>query len=142
MIGTQDAAGEKSFVKLSLETSEQYLTLLLDPQAIVHAYSGILPVKELEIPEQFRRDALRRMEVFFRAGPVLTSVLERSDGHCEIVLPQPSEKQGTWEWMERTNDCEANKWKTYSITSSDEKDMPTRVPPTIREGVVKLKILE
>ncbi|PEU38692.1 hypothetical protein CN387_17460 [Bacillus cereus] len=142
MIGKPDTNGEEAYVQLSLDESEQYLTLLVDPEKSVQAYSGIVPLVELEILEQFRRDAFQRMEVIFHVGPILTSVLKRSEGPNEIVLLSPSEKQGEWQWMERSNKDPDNKWETYNLAASDEKDLPTRLPPTIREGVLKLKIEE
>ncbi|WP_052441578.1 hypothetical protein, partial [Streptacidiphilus anmyonensis] len=50
----------------------QYVTVLADPRAAIHAYTGILPVKQFDIPQQFVDGALSAMEVNFNLGPLLT----------------------------------------------------------------------
>ncbi|KAJ2903782.1 uncharacterized protein MKZ38_009348 [Zalerion maritima] len=47
------------------------LGLLVDPFLPVHAYSGMLPIKPLKLPEWTVERALKRMTAFWHAGPLL-----------------------------------------------------------------------
>lgn len=46
-------------------------TLLIDPFAPLHVYSGILPVKSLQLPAWTLSEPMRNMTAFFSMGPLL-----------------------------------------------------------------------
>lgn len=69
------------------------LCMLLDPRGVVHARSGIQPVKAIGLPPEQYVDALRAIEVTFLAAPILT-------GTRTIDLPLPSELGYAWSWLE------------------------------------------
>jgi hypothetical protein len=71
------------------------LTLLLDPRGSVHATSGILPRKRIELMREHVANALAAMSMTFRVGPVLTDPET-------IRMPLPSEIPGKWTWVNRS----------------------------------------
>ena len=97
--------------------------MLIDPRASVHATTAILPVTILNLPAKFIEPALRNMDVHFRLGPILsTTITTRNENEpndkVSILIPQPSEKNGTWSWMQPNG---PTYWNTYPIlpTNSD-----------------------
>lgn len=50
------------------------ITLLVDPRATIHATTGILPVKTLQLPQRFVHQALASMEISFKVGPLLSKI--------------------------------------------------------------------
>ena len=72
------------------------MTMLVDPRASVHAFTGILPVAALKIPHRYTKPALHAMSYLFRAGPILTPPDElriRAPGRAArqvgVVRPRP-----------------------------------------------------
>ncbi|KAI9857978.1 MAG: hypothetical protein M1813_007948 [Trichoglossum hirsutum] len=61
--GLSDAQAAKLMVK----------TLLIDPYTPVHLYTGILPIKSLQLPGWTLSDAMKNMTAFFTLGPILTT---------------------------------------------------------------------
>ncbi|MEU7637887.1 hypothetical protein AB0C11_17615 [Streptomyces sp. NPDC039016] len=120
-------------LKLAFEgTSTATVTLLLDPRAAVHATTDILPVSSVHVPSEFTADALARMAVCFRTGPLLAPTTP--DPHT-AVLPHPATATGTWTWTEPTGPD--NTWRTLPITAPDPTDMPLG-DPEIRSGFLVL----
>jgi hypothetical protein len=83
----QTAALEDATVR-SVRTA---VTLLMDPRAAVHATTGVLPVKEIDLPAESYARALRSIEVAFFTHPVLR-------GAQGLELPVPDEAGFTWHW--------------------------------------------
>lgn len=81
--------------KLSISVSDplQEYVALLDPFGVVHLSSGIQPVKAIQLPDQFFRDAIQRIELSFLTAPVLTP---EQDLHLSV----PRYKQFSWVWNE------------------------------------------
>jgi hypothetical protein len=75
----------------SINSPPHKLTLLLDPRGAVHATSGILPTKAIQIPADQFVDALRNIEVTFLSAPILTD-----RGRGKINLPLPDEPGYVW----------------------------------------------
>ncbi|RHL08503.1 MULTISPECIES: hypothetical protein [Bacteroides] len=69
---------------------------LMNPYGCVRCYSGLFPVKELNIPEEYVREVLRTMETEFRIGPLLTRVLDEKG----ISFPRFQDQQGEFSWIE------------------------------------------
>jgi hypothetical protein len=101
------------------------LTLLVDPRAAVHAFTGLLPVTALEVPSTYTAPALRTMSYLFRAGPILTPP-------DEIRMPSPSQRAGRWSWFDRALDG------TAPLTPADDKATFSRTPSRAVEGWLKL----
>lgn len=100
------------------------MTMLVDPRGSIHAFSGLLPVFELEIPSRFVKPAIEKMFFTFRAGPFLTSP-------DEVRIPRPAEQQGTWAWFD-------NIIKTsVPIVEADGKVRFPTTPSLIKEGWLK-----
>jgi len=81
--------------KLSIAPADtmQQFVCLLDPFGVVHLSSGIQPVKSIQLPEQFVKEALKNMEVSFLTAPVLGP-------EAAIELSLPKEQDYTWHWEE------------------------------------------
>ncbi|MFI6497969.1 hypothetical protein [Nonomuraea typhae] len=90
-IGTPDGG----YVQLAFgDPAPTRLILLVDPRAAVHATSGITPTAGVAVPPAHVDDALRRLQVLFRFGPVLTVEHART-----LAFPRPGEKHGAWSWL-------------------------------------------
>ena len=97
-----------------------YLTMLTDPRGPMHAFSGLLPVFSLEIPDEFVTPALRKISYMFRAGPYLMP----STG---VRLPIPAETKGAWTWFDMLNG-------KSEVQAADGSAAFPAVPPVAREG--------
>ena len=93
----------------SISSSPHTLTLLIDPRGCVHATSGILPTKAIQIPPEQFADALRNIEVTFLSAPILT---ERG----KINLPLPDEPGYVWSWLEKENGAWDNVTQIGQVT--------------------------
>lgn len=120
----------------------QYVTVLVDPRAAIHAYTGILPVKQCDIPQEFVDDALSAMELTFRLGPVLTTLgPSPSEGATaptypqSIVYPVPVAQNSTWSWWEPGP--EPGSWTGYGIAMAAPTATRSTTPNSLREGVLQ-----
>lgn len=119
----------------------QYLTVLADPRAAMHAYTGILPVKQCDIPQQYVEQALSAMEVNFSLGPLLT-VLGPSPAEGtaapaypqSIAYPTPAEQNGSWSWWEPQA---AGSWTGYGLVKTSPTAADSTEPNTLREGYLQ-----
>jgi hypothetical protein len=132
--------GVGNFIDLTFDDgSSSYVTMLIDPRASVHATTAILPITLLNLPAKFTEPALRNMDVHFRMGPVLsTTITVKSEGVADtvsVLIPQPSEKNGTWSWMEP--DGTVN-WNVYPIQPTSSDASFSNVPSRLRSGMLKL----
>jgi hypothetical protein len=100
------------------------ITLLVDPRGQIHAFTGLLPVVTLEVPDQFVTPALERMAYLFRAGPFLTSP-------DAVRLPRPAENQGAWTWFDKVLNT------TAALAQADEQVRLPITPPLVKEGWLK-----
>jgi hypothetical protein len=111
----------------TLDEEADNLTLLMDPRAILHATTGILPVKTILIPSEHYVDALKKIEVDFLTAPVISSKMD-------VSITTPDTKDKVWEWWSK-NESSAPSQETLSTfdmngTFSEQK---------IKEGWLKLK---
>ena len=88
---------EASRLSISADDEMQQFLALIDPHGLVHLSSGIQPVKAIQLPERFIRDALGRIELTFLTAPVLTP-------EDQLQLSLPKEQAFSWSWRE------ANRW--------------------------------
>jgi len=138
-----------NFIRLDFqEKSKADVLMLVDPRASVHAFTGILPVKVLELPDRFISPVLKQIEVSFHMGPFLTHVEEDknkpgNDGDAStrhIAFPYPAEKNGTWSWWESQYANEKEIWKSCKLAKVDQKAHLKNTQNTIREGFLHLSI--
>lgn len=97
------------------------ITMLVDPRASIHAFSGLLPVKSIDIPASLVSRAFDNIAYSFRAGPFLTSP-------DAVRIPKPIEQKGTWSWFDKVLD------DTTSFTQTDDKVRFSSTPPLVKEG--------
>jgi hypothetical protein len=107
------------------------VTMLMDPQARVHAITGALPRAYLELPSEDATGARRAREVFFQTAPVL--------GLSPIPeMPRPSDDYGEWSWAYRPD---VTHWKLDpAIVEATDRAAFSDTWPAIAEGWLKLAI--
>lgn len=115
--------------------------LLFDPRAPVHATSGILPVKAIDLPPDYYNDAIRNMQYIMTVGPVLMPP-------DQIQLPLPTEVSGQWNWLEEV-DGKLNLIAQGATRSNgshaftgkvDDRAHLTTTPPVMRNGWLQVKL--
>jgi hypothetical protein len=104
------------------------LTLLVDPRGGVHATSGILPRKKIELMREHVAPALANMSVTFRIGPVLSDP-------ATIRMPLPAEIRGNWSWVRKTG---LTVWEESPVVDAVPEPKLTPTPSQINEGWLKL----
>ena len=104
------------------------LTLVIDPRGGVHATSGILPRKKIELLREHVATALENMSVTFRVGPILSNPET-------IRMPLPSEIQGNWSWVRKTG---LTVWDESPVVDAVPEPKLSHTPSTIQEGWLKL----
>ncbi|MCX4993442.1 hypothetical protein [Streptomyces sp. NBC_00568] len=123
-------------------TSTATVTLLLDPRAAVHAVTDILPTGAVHVPQQFVDDALARMAICFRTGPLLAPATTdpATAEPLTAVMPHPATATGTWSWTELTEPADPagpSAWHTLPVTVPDPHALPLG-DPEIRAGFLIL----
>lgn len=88
---------------LSFDDSAQYVTLLMDPRGSLHATVGLLPNKEITIPDHHYRNLMENLEITFLNAPVLTNL-------NAINLPLSKEQDYAWSWVERDRSSGSEQW--------------------------------
>ncbi|MFF5710637.1 hypothetical protein [Streptomyces sp. NPDC012756] len=129
--------GDTPRLKLDFgENPTAVATILVDPRAAVHATTDILATKRVFVPQEFTDQAIARMTVNFRTGPLLAATTHLSgDGQVEetVLMPTPAGVLGTWTWTEARGDD----WENLPILSQDQYDLPL-AEPEIRSGFLSL----
>ncbi|MCS0634709.1 hypothetical protein NX801_03345 [Streptomyces sp. LP05-1] len=120
-----------------------HLTLLLDPRSTVHATSDVLPAAELTLPARLVEPPLARLPVSFRLGPLPTVPYSagppdgtRAAAPPALELPRPSDRLGTWEWVQRDS---AGGWATTATRPADDRARHPRPVPVLRTGRISLR---
>jgi hypothetical protein len=140
-IGPLGSTADGNYLQLTFaKGTYAYVTILADPRGAVHATTGILPVKQLDIPPQFVDPALSQMELSFRMGPILTSVCpapNQGDKQPEfpeaITYPLPAEQNGSWSWWEA--DAKSGLTAGYDLVTASPNAQIRTVPNSLREGI-------
>ncbi len=78
----------------SLNSPPQKVTMLIDPRGVVHATSGILPNKVIDIPAEQYAEVLANIKVTFLTSPILSD-------RDKLNLPLPTEPEYDWSWLEK-----------------------------------------
>ena len=109
----------------SVGAAPQILTMLVDPRGVVHATSGILPTKVIDIPPDQYAAALQAIEITFLSTPILAR-------QGEINLPLPTEPGYSWSWVEKENDAWSDMWSLqFSLSLEFEADLATGAISTV-----------
>lgn len=114
-------------LQLTLNAAPIVLTFLMDPRAVVHATTGVLPVDELGIPADQYAETLANLQASFFTMPVL----QKKNG---LVVGLPAQSGYVWSWV---NPGEANEIP-LKPTSSNSNANWGYSPQTILEGWLKL----
>ncbi|MFH8787021.1 hypothetical protein [Streptomyces roseoverticillatus] len=141
--------GEANWPRLAADSKQHtHLTLLLDPQAAVHATTDLLPVTDLRLPTRFTRNAMAAMKPALRLSPVLTTTrklpADQAPAPAPLALPHPTSPQGTWDWAELTvpdaaaGDTPGPQWAHRSVVQIDQKARLDEDGPVVRTGFLRL----
>ena len=122
------ADGQTDNLSLTLQDDPLSLTLLVDARAVVHATCGVLPVCSLEIPAAYYADALKRMGVTFRVGPLLT---DSEQLHAAL----PKEPGYAWSWVTKPD---GSTWEETTHIAEVAEQAQFFRPPVLVEGWLKL----
>jgi hypothetical protein len=107
------------------------VTLLMDPRAMVHVTTGILPKRSVELPSRVSSAAKSAKESFFQVAPLI------SPGGT-VSMPKPSDDFGTWSWAYRP---QVTMWKeAEEITVTSDRGGFSPLAQQISEGWLKLKM--
>jgi len=104
------------------------LTLVLDPRGAVHATSGLLPRKKIELMREHVSQALEAMAFTFRIGPVLVDP-------DTLRMPLPAEISGGWSWVRRVN---VTTWQEDPVVKASQDALLPDAPSMLNEGWLKL----
>ena len=103
-----------------------YVTLLVDPNGVINAVTGLLPDLVVELPADLVKSALDRMIVTFRTGPLLL------DPEA-VRLPMPAETKGVWSWIQPAG-TEAGDWQTDPVSPAQATARLSERAVVLREG--------
>ncbi|HKQ78629.1 MAG TPA: hypothetical protein VJ810_33330, partial [Blastocatellia bacterium] len=120
------------FLYQSVDAPPLKVTMLMDPRAMAHATTGILPTKAIQIPSHQFAAALKRIEMSFLAAPVLADK-RSADGRQEITLPIADPPGYRWVWLEK----HGKDWLSLPINSGSLYT-PFAAATEVREGWLKL----
>jgi len=114
-------------IDLNVKDPPTLLTMLIDPRGKVHATTGILPTKSIDIPPDQYQDALEKIEITFFSAPILTD-----SGKINLALPDEVGYQ--WSWLEK----EKEQWSTADKIGQTNVNAIFSGKQEIREGWLKL----
>ncbi len=139
-----------NFIDLKFsDTSNAFVTMLVDPRASVHATTGLLPQNQVTVPAGFVEPAFQAMEITFFAGPLLSTattveapaeVDDRYGNAAEpiqktsVIMPKPSERNGTWSWLDIGDTGDG-----VAILDSDQSADFSNAQAELRTGLMRLK---
>jgi len=128
-----DPANSNNTGPLDIWPQEVVTSLLIDPLTSVHAYTQILPVLELQLPQWATKKALQNLSAIIRAGPVL---ITNDLNNQPVEILQPS--SGQWSWLDPQTSVG---FDPQEILTTKIKVVPEIKPGTYTaiEGFLKLK---
>ncbi|MCE7996838.1 MAG: hypothetical protein HEP71_33060 [Roseivirga sp.] len=145
----QIGGADANYIQLPFDgTTTEMVTLLVDPRAGIHATTGILPVTDIKIPDQFISAALEQIEITFKTGPLLTRVSKaptsdkQSPTYTDGINFLPlAEKHGKWSWWESAVASVGADptWTGYDLLNPGTQAELPDAPATLREGYLKFK---
>jgi hypothetical protein len=120
---------DDSGVRLILPNQEVQITLLVEPQTVVHATAGLLPRKEIGMRREWIAAALAKLAPTFRFGPVLVDPKR-------IRMPVATELAGTWTWDAR---ADVSNWKEDPVINATTDAILPPDPARGTEGWLRLQ---
>jgi hypothetical protein len=114
-------------ILLAPDSPPQTIALLLDPRGDVHATTGIVPTKAINVPPDQYTAALRAIQVTFLSSPILTDL-------GKINLPLPTETDYRWTWLQK----EGATWSETSSIGAPSAAAEFTGRQELREGWLKL----
>jgi hypothetical protein len=75
------------------------VTMLIDPRAPIHARSGVLPTKAIDLPSEQYARALQSIEITFLSAPILSPVGPDATTPATLELSLPPEAGSAWSWV-------------------------------------------
>ncbi|KAL7974917.1 hypothetical protein HDV63DRAFT_364666 [Trichoderma sp. SZMC 28014] len=117
---------------------------IIDPFSPVHLYSGVLPVKELSLPDWTWQGPIDKISAFFHAGPVLVTLdvpefnednqltqgklvpktVDKKSGEHGVALPGGA--LGQWTWLQPYMPED----QPQQLESAEEPECPVGPPKT------------
>lgn len=122
-------ANNPCHIDLNVKDPPTLLTMLIDPRGKVHATTGILPTKSIDIPPDQYQQALEKIEITFFSAPILTD-------YGKINLALPDEVGYQWSWLEK----EKEQWSTADKIGQTNVNAIFSGKQEIREGWLKLSL--
>lgn len=119
------------FLYQSLDSPPVNVTMLVDPRGAVHATTGLLPVKSIDIPAHHYRQALQNLEFSFLAAPILVDRLEET---AEVAIPVASAPDYAWTFLEK----DGRGFAPPRPVRTGPLHTPFTAPVAIREGWLHL----
>ncbi|MEU0504500.1 hypothetical protein [Nocardia sp. NPDC005998] len=130
-LGPSTSPSATNYLQLTFAaTTPTKLLLLMDPHAKVHAVTGITPTAEISIPPGHIQAPLDHIEALFHIGPLVT--VPGTDK--SIAFPQPSEKHGTWTWLQP---APKNTWIPHSLAPVVPDAQFPNAPTTVMDGLLR-----
>lgn len=118
------------------KTLGQNMAMLIDPRAQLHAITGILPVKSIQIPEDQYVEALKSIYVTFQTTPVLADMNQNQP----IAIPVSVENGKKWSWVElQKNEKGKYEWSEKDIPKAPGQNL-FKNPIQAYEGWLKLTL--
>jgi hypothetical protein len=132
--GVEPPTHETLMLKPSSASAGQTdVVVLMDPRGSVHATTGILPVKAIDIPPAHYTKALGSLAVTFDCTPVLSgSNVTPADGSpAPMTMVAPKVAAGSWSWV--TTD--GSTWKSTTLVDAATSQATLNyTPQRISEG--------
>lgn len=104
------------------------LTLLVEPHALVHGTTGILPRKDIGLRRSWIATGLANISPTFRFGPVLVDPKT-------IKMPVAVESFGTWSWDHRTS---ITSWGEDKVVNATQDAILPADPVSGTEGWLRM----
>ncbi|CAL1698581.1 unnamed protein product [Somion occarium] len=165
-----NSAGSGGIHDYTVKTPTQMLTeyndqlqvfgMLVDPFTQIHAYTGILPVQVLRLPEWALEQSLKNITAFFHLGPIImphdaplydpARVLTSGSSLDNIPAPPegtpkfpvPSVAIADWAWLQpyaESADVDSIAFNPFSLDAVSNKPELGSTPYTAVEGYLYLK---
>jgi hypothetical protein len=98
----------------------------------IHASTGILPVKDITLPDQFVINAIKQMELMFRVESLLTD-------SSKIYIPKLTEQNGNWSWINHTS---VEDYTSESVNYATNVAKLSSASVMVRDGWLRLEQAE
>jgi hypothetical protein len=100
---------------LTINNAVVSYTMLVDPLGVIHASTGILPVKSISIPPEYYLSALQKLSMWFKTSPVLQASNEVG---TDIILTLPSIPDYSWQWWDNYFNIQNIKESNNTVTNN------------------------